>query len=63
MIQLNFTHYDLKRIVNHVLTEEMETLSGKLANSLRGYNYPVVVVGEILRISVVVVGLKKICWN
>ncbi|MFU0251661.1 cell division protein FtsA [Spiroplasma sp. Moj] len=49
--QLNFTHYDLKRIVNHVLTEEMETLSEKLANSLGHYNYPVVVVGEILRIS------------
>ncbi|WP_425377726.1 cell division protein FtsA [Spiroplasma endosymbiont of Polydrusus pterygomalis] len=50
--QLNFTHYDLKRIVNHVLTtEEMETLSEKLSNSLGRYDYPVVVVGEILRIS------------
>lgn len=29
----------------------METLSEKLANSLGRYNYPMVVVGEILRIS------------
>ncbi len=49
--QLNFSHYDLKQIVNHVLTEELKTLSEKLANSLGHYKYPVVVVGEILRIS------------
>ncbi|WP_374696248.1 cell division protein FtsA [Spiroplasma endosymbiont of Polydrusus formosus] len=49
--QLNFTHYDLKRIINSVLKEEMEILSEKLANILGHYDYPVVVVGEILRIS------------
>lgn len=49
--QLNLTHYDLKRIVNHVLSEEMETLNEKLADSLGRYNYPMVVIGEILRIS------------
>ncbi|WP_253301495.1 cell division protein FtsA [Spiroplasma endosymbiont of Phyllotreta cruciferae] len=49
--QLNFTHYDLKQIVNHVLNEEMETLNEKLAHSLGRYNYPMVVIGEILRIS------------
>lgn len=54
--QLNFTHYELRRIVNHVLSEEMETLQEKLANSLGRYNYPMVIVGEILRIS----GFKEI---
>ncbi|MBW3058438.1 cell division protein FtsA [Spiroplasma poulsonii] len=49
--QLNLTHYDLKRIVNHVLSEEMETLNEKLAHSLGRYHYPIVVIGEILRIS------------
>lgn len=49
--QLNLTHYDLKRIVNHVLSEEMEALNEKLADSLGLYNYPMVVIGEILRIS------------
>ncbi|AGM25229.1 cell division protein FtsA [Spiroplasma chrysopicola] len=49
--QLNFTHHDLTIIVNRVLEEEIEHLNQKLATTLKKYDYPLVVVGDILKIS------------
>ena len=49
--QIKLTHADLRTIVNQTILGELEHLNHKLTITLEKYDYPIVVVGTILKIS------------